>query len=423
MTVDVGKTVDVRKKVSDALIYLYAKEPFIGIFAKLTKIIIINVDDNRKIAWTDGRSIYLSRHAVTSYTVRNVAFLIAHEAMHMIMMHIPRMKQLLRKYPHAVINVAADALIHNAINDLITDEFRERVVTCDKLGNAEKRCKEMASLEELVELIYSQSQQLSIDDTYLIGDLDENINDNGNGEVVNEGDGEGDDEGDGEGDDEGDGEGDDEGDGEGDEKRIIKRIIKTYALSRLAGRVPGWADRWINELLKPKIDWRRQLRNMITINGMKVKRTWSRPSRKNPDADTMPGKALYGTKILILIDTSGSIDEEALRRFVSEVYAMAKEAEVIVIPWDAEVHGVFHIKRKEDIKKLKLYGGGGTMITPALKLLDSFHADRVVILSDWYIADLNEAEKLLRRHAQKIIAVTVGADPPPFLRRIRIPTS
>ncbi|MEM1903253.1 MAG: hypothetical protein QXW44_06190, partial [Pyrobaculum sp.] len=184
-------TVDIRKKISDALLYLYAKETYIGIFAKLTRIVIVNTD--KKIAWTDGRSIYLSRHAVTSYTVRDVAFLVAHEAMHIIMFHVTRMKTLLKKYPHIIINVAADALVHEIIRNLITDNFKEKIVTCDKLSSEVlvKRCKELASLEELVELISSSSTNFVNMDDALMGDLNHDSDYNGSnydGEVVNEGD-------------------------------------------------------------------------------------------------------------------------------------------------------------------------------------------------------------------------------------------
>ncbi|MEM4964828.1 MAG: VWA-like domain-containing protein [Pyrobaculum sp.] len=397
---------EIKKKVSNAILYLTVKEPFLGTFTRLTRIVFVH--DSSSIAWTNGDKIYITSAALTLST-KELAAILAHEALHIAMFHIRRMKQLIRRgYQHILINVAADAIVNHHISSLLSSSsLWQKIITCDTLPlPARRRCEEGASLEELVELLSPLLSSLDVNVDLREGEVE--------GETINEGEVEG------ETINEGEGEGEEEKGGEGREKKIIKKIMKAYTYAKMAGKVPGWAERLISEIFRPSLDWRRLLKAALSRGaGRSVRRVWTRPSRKH---ETYPGKELLIVrKIAVLVDTSGSIDEETLRRFVSEVYAMAEEAELIVVPWDAEVYGVYHVKRREDVKKLKLYGGGGTMITPALKLLDSLRVDKVVILSDWNIADLNDAEELLRRYARKIIAVTTDAPPPPFLHSIRLP--
>ncbi|MEM4620633.1 MAG: VWA-like domain-containing protein [Desulfurococcaceae archaeon] len=422
---------DIREKVSNAILYLTVKELFVGTFTRLTRIVFVP-SSARAIAWTDGDTIYITPAAV-KLTTKELAFVLAHESLHIVMMHTKRMKPLMRKYPRLLINIAADAIVNEHILSLLpqSSSLNEKIITCDSFPdnahNVRRRCKEGASMEELTELLYTLLSTNSIDVNIDI-DLGGEEGRENEGEVVNEGEGEGGEKGGEEGR-ENEGEVVNEGEGEGGERerRIIKRIIKAHTLARIAGHTPAWADRLITEILRPKIDWRILLRTSInSINAKKIRRTWSRQSRKIPDA--APGKVLYGAKILILLDTSGSIDEKTLSQFMSEIYAAAREAEITLVPWDAVAYQPIRIRRPSDVKNViknaKIVGGGGTLIRPALEFATKVYNnnDIMIIMSDWYISDLHDddVQYLLKKLKYKIIAVTVGADPPPFLRHIRL---
>jgi len=215
------------------------------------------------------------------------------------------------------------------------------------------------------------------------------------------------------------------------ERQIQKKLIESAMAAKQIGKLPAELERLVEEIAKPKVHWKRLIRSALSKGlGKSVKRTWSRPSRKMPDS--YPGKeTLRLGKIVVLVDTSGSIEERELKQFVGEIYAIAKEvAEVIVIPWDAKAYEPIVMKSHRDIEKVKvgLKGGGGTIIRPALELVDKKYGDaqQIVILSDWYIGDLNspETEKLLKKYADRIIAVTTSAEPPSYLpTRIKIDLS
>jgi predicted metal-dependent peptidase len=211
------------------------------------------------------------------------------------------------------------------------------------------------------------------------------------------------------------------------EKRWAKKMLEILISEKTIGRDPGHLQRLIEELLKPIVDWRRILRTALTKGiGRNVKRTWARPSRKI--SDLYPGKeTLKLNKVVVLIDTSGSIGENELKRFVSEVYGILREtSKVVVIPWDATVYDPIELRGMNDIQKLKtsIKGGGGTMIYPALKLVDQKFSDydMFIIFSDWYIGDIStdEVQNILRKYAKKIIAFTTSARPPEFLESHKI---
>ena len=207
-------------------------------------------------------------------------------------------------------------------------------------------------------------------------------------------------------------------------KRWIRKVSETAITVKTAGRLPGHYEELINELLKPIIDWRRILMSTLTKGiGRNVKRTWSRPSRKIPEL--YPGKeTLKLNKTVVLIDTSGSIGTKELQRFVSEVYGVLREvSKVIVIMWDAVVEDVIELRSNNDIEKVKVIKGrGGTCIKPALELVnDKFNdVDKIIIFSDWEIYDLKDAEPLLKKYANKIVAFTTYKRPPEYLESYKI---
>jgi hypothetical protein len=217
--------------------------------------------------------------------------------------------------------------------------------------------------------------------------------------------------------------------GSGDEmlRRWARKVVDSYVTAKSIGRISVDLERVVEELLRPIIDWRRILYSALTKGiGRAVKRTWSRPSRKLPWI--YPGKeTLKINKVVVLVDTSGSIGAAELKRFVSEIVGIVGEtSKVVVIPWDARAYDTIEVRSYGDIENLKVQmrGGGGTVIYPALELLDKRYSDaaKIVIFSDWDIYDLNttETQNLLRKYASRIVAFTTHSKPPDFLESYKI---
>jgi len=199
-----------------------------------------------------------------------------------------------------------------------------------------------------------------------------------------------------------------EGDEETKERRWKETIAQAATLAKQAGKLPAGLARFVDEMLKPKIPVRSLLRQFIREGiGKTVVGTWTRESRKTPD---MPGIRRFTVpNIWALLDCSGSIQEEELSLFVGTIYEFNSLANITVVCWDGQAYEPIKLKQKTQVLerlKKKMRGGGGTTIIPALKktLEEMRGANIVLVLSDGYIFDWNEAEPYLRQVAKKALS-------------------
>lgn len=398
-----------KEVVKDLIATLTVKEPLLGLLAKRTW--IYSDEGLEHVASTDGLRIYINPKLFSKLPDSVKLSVLAHEIMHIILKHVTRARYVRKLFPDLNIydvNIVADA----KANQYLLEDFAvpPYFITPKSLASAIRIPVDVvanSSFEEICEMIakfrrrplITPQKHLELDVAHERGCRSCSY------EVLNEGDAE------------------DEGVSSGDEveERVAKKYAEAFVVAKTVGRAPGWAERILREILKPKAPWQRLLRALLTKGmGKRVKRTWTRPSRKHP---LYPGKEfLKMDKVVVLVDTSGSINGKELQQFITEVYSIVKDvAEVVVVPWDATVYEEQVIRRPDDVKKIKVKGGGGTVIRPALELAHKKHPDSmIVILSDWHIADLNEpkTEELLKRNAGRIIAVTTSATPPEFLRNV-----
>lgn len=193
------------------------------------------------------------------------------------------------------------------------------------------------------------------------------------------------------------------------EKELMKRKIandmKEY---KRIGKLPGHWERWADEVLKPKIDWRRELQKLLKgsiENAMgKMDYTYSKRNRRYCDNDiVLPGYKGYLPRIAVVIDTSGSMTNNELSIAIGEVYGILKtmNAKITVISCDAEVHNVQKIK---NIDEIKLIGGGGTNMGIGIAEALKHKPDLIVVITDGYTPWPNEEVDC------KVIAVLTSHD-------------
>ena len=165
--------------------------------------------------------------------------------------------------------------------------------------------------------------------------------------------------------------------------------------SILAGKMNGTMSREIKDLLTPKVDWREALRNFIktTMKG-RDKSTWRRPNRRFlAQGIIMP--STYSDKvgnITIGIDTSGSINGEALSQFLGEVKSICDEVVpqgIDLLYWDSHVakHEKYAGSEIDSlVNSTKPAGGGGTSpeCVPKYMKEERIEAQCTVMLTDGY---------------------------------------
>ncbi len=147
----------------------------------------------------------------------------------------------------------------------------------------------------------------------------------------------------------------------------VAEAVLNHCREGLGRLSAGWR-RWATEMLEPKVDWRRVLaaeirKGLGAVSG-RVDYTYRRPSRR---AAACPGVVLPALQrpvpeIVVLCDTSGSMNDEALAGILAEVDGVVKSVGVArnrlrVMSVDAAVHSV---RRVSSASQVELRGGGGT---------------------------------------------------------------
>ena len=151
------------------------------------------------------------------------------------------------------------------------------------------------------------------------------------------------------------------------------------------GKLPGGLQEYINllvESLKPNVNWRRVLRIFTASSSRtRLKNTIRRPSKRY---GTNPGiKIQSKQKILVAIDTSGSVNEDELREFFGELYHIWKQgAEIYVVECDTHIHNQYtYTGRPPEL----ISGRGGTDFNAPIEFANEKHLpDAIVYFTDGY---------------------------------------
>lgn len=341
-TVDERLDLTVREKLVTARIGLLLRAPFFGNLA--TRLKLVNADSWLTTAATDGRNFYYNTEFVNKLKPKELEFLFGHEVLHNVYDHLGRVG--LDRDPR-LFNCAADFCV-NA--DLIEQRIGDKITPC--LYDVKYKG---WSAEEVYDDLYENAEKINI--TQLLEQmLDEHL--------------------DGQGDGESDGDGDQEGQGKGrprlsdEERRQIKDEIREALLQAAqavgAGNLPAGVKRLIKDLTKPVVNWRELLEQQIQST-IKDDFSWMKPNRRSWHMDAILPGTKPGTQIdvCVAIDTSGSISEQDLKDFLSEVQGIMEaydEYKVRVLTWDTSVYNPqeFTSENMEDITTYQPGGGGGT---------------------------------------------------------------
>jgi predicted metal-dependent peptidase len=162
----------------------------------------------------------------------------------------------------------------------------------------------------------------------------------------------------------------------------------------LPGTVPqGW-QRWADELLEPKVDWRHALAAEVrtgfaSVAGC-VDYSYMRPSRRaSVTGDViLPSLRRPLPTVAVVIDTSGSMSERLLGEVMAEVQGILRgiglgRDRIHVLACDAEVH---RIQRVTSARQVELFGGGGTNMGAGIESALGLRPrpSVIVVLSDCY---------------------------------------
>ena len=370
-----------------ARVKLLFEHPFFGQLA--ARLELVDATSWCETAATDGRKLYYNREFIKSLSKAELLFLIGHELLHVVYDHVGRCGW----RDHKLHNMATDYLVNWTLVD-------SKLGTMPASGLYDPRFTDAMTSEEIYDILKSESVTIKMP-------LDHHL------AMAGEGD---DEEGEGEGDGDGDGEGNGKGRGGGKEievtvmgkngppkltKKDIEKIRNEVRAATIqaaqaagVGNVPAGIRRLINDLVTPQMDWRTLLDAHVR-SSFKDDYSYANASRRSWGGSgfIFPGMNYENQiKIAVGIDTSGSMTDEMMRDFLSEIHGIVstfKAYEIMVFTWDTQTYNpkIFTPMNINELLEYVPQGGGGTASYCAYELLkrEGYEPNRLVMMTDGYI--------------------------------------
>lgn len=331
-------------QISAALIRISARSSF---FATLALFARFQVSNKVPTAATDGRKIYVNPQFFAPLTPAQRDGLILHEVLHDALLHVTRRGSRDPK----LWNIAADIVINGII-------LRDGWALPE--GGLRDISKEHLATEEVYDLLLRQAEKVEIQ-VELQDLLDPNS-------------GDGDDK-------------DNDRDGQESEAKArkaqkgtagegkdaieadwrnaleqAKQVAKSSAWGKLHGNLPGGMARELAQLQPAKLDWRSYLWRYLTQTPTDFSGFDRRFVYQSVYLEAIAGESV---RVQVAVDTSGSIDNEAVVAFVSEVRAILEaypHLKCDLCYADTQIYGPYALTRDSHLPPPE--GGGGTDFRP-----------------------------------------------------------
>lgn len=337
------------------------------------------IDDDNITAYTDGFNKKYGRKFMSTLNDEELRALVLHENLHVALKHIPRFTKEFKENAQLV-NASADFVV----NDIITHIDDRSFLQLPKGGLVHEKFHNW-SVREVYNYLKDEMDKQQKDKDSPNGEQgNDEVNIDGKSlklEPIDEHDFE------------------NAKDMTTEQKKElsekIDRALREGGI--LAGRMGAKVPRTIQDLLEPKVNWRHVLREFITqcFRGAD-EYTWRKFNKRHVANDIyLPSMENENIgDLIIAIDTSGSIGQEELTEFASELASICNvcvPSKVRVLWWDTEVHGeqVFDGNYNNIKDILKPQGGGGTdpqCIEQYVKE-NKINAEACIVFTDGYFGE------------------------------------
>lgn len=319
-------------QVSAALLRIGTRSPY---FATLAMHARYEQSEEIPTAATDGRTIFINKSFWEKQTVPQADGLLLHEVLHAALLHVAR-----RHGREAQLwNIAADAVINGMI-------LREGYELPE--GGVIRKDLEHLSTDEAYDKVLRETEMKegSVAMAGIGKDLlDQSPSDAeskkqkapGNGEQAATSKDE-------------------------DFWRKVQEQAQMVAAGVQPGKLPGGLKREVDRLSASRLDWRSYLWRYLTQTPTDFNDFDRRFVGGGMYLDTISGESV---KVLVCVDTSGSINHDLVKIFVSEVQGILRaypQMKCDLFYADAAVHGPFALKPNASLPTP--VGGGGTDFRP-----------------------------------------------------------
>ena len=344
---------------------------------------------NFPVAATDGKCIYINPEVIGNYSLAGWLGILLHEIQHVSLFHMTRRGN---KNPF-LWNIAGDYVINLFIKDL---ESKDRI-ELPKDALLDEKYRGMSTEQVYDKLLEDVPPQLKdiIENPgkYTPEEIKDKLGPLANDCIYSEAE-------------------DKDGNTSKMEDEIRTMLVEAKTSTELsgkkAGKMPSELERYLDKLYKPALPWKSILQNYLTeitregFNFLRPNRRYMTHKVYLPER-----KSVNLAKVDLVIDTSGSINNELFLRFMSEVNHLLSKfrpKEIALSQFDHKHRGTDILTPHSDLKKVEFKGGGGTCIKETLEVLNKTSTSKVIIiLTDGCIFDLDECSHLLAKLAPRLV--------------------
>ncbi len=361
---------DIGTKLTAARTWLIIDKPFLG--ALVLRLPLIAADPKWcKTTATDTRALYYNKAYIEALNLEETKFTLAHEALHCALSHFNRRdRRDKRRW-----DVACDFAINPLLVDdglkpppgaLLTDRYRGMTA------------------EEIYPYIKENNNEKTLDQHIYDDEDRESSGEKGGGRGASGG-GQSDQDRDGQSGEQPQAAPDDQSGGvsrppplSAAEREALgiqwqQRLASAAQQAMRAGKLSGSIARLVDHLLQPQLPWRMLLARYMTSTA-RTDYSFARPSRREGPA-ILPSLRTAHIDLVIVLDTSGSVMDDEMREFLSEIDAIKGQlnARITLHACDAQLaeDGPWIYEPWEEVAlPSKLQGGGGTRFTPAFEWVE-----------------------------------------------------
>lgn len=323
-----------------------------------------SISDNKSdcpTAYTDGLNKRYGREFMAKLSDEEIAGVVLHETLHVMLKHIPRHKDLMKENGRLA-NIAMDYVVNDIIMNIQDKKLCKLPADCfyDPMFHD-------WSVRRVYEYLKKEQEQGKG------GGRPQESFDEHSDELVASA-------------------------GAEEIKSISDKVDEAiHQGGTLAGRFGVKIPRVIQDLMKPEIDWREVLQDFWTAHVRGADEyTWRKFNKRRVADDIYLPSAINETigEVILAIDTSGSISNKDIAKVASRIQELCDTLppeRIRILWWDTEVHGeqTFEGNYSEIVRMLKPMGGGGTKASCVSDYIvkNNLNADCMVMFTDGHVED------------------------------------
>lgn len=173
----------------------------------------------------------------------------------------------------------------------------------------------------------------------------------------------------------------------------VAAAVAAHHGAKQPGTAAGGLESWAQELLAPSVDWRTQLRTHIRrgigLTMGQVVPSYARPSRRSGATGgvILPGMRAPVPAVAVVVDTSGSMSPDDLDDAVAELAGILRASSVRgrqVRVWACDTTAV-EVSLRHGLAAAEFPGGGGTWLAAGIEAATgqrNWRPDVIVVLTD-----------------------------------------